>query len=40
MEARRMKPGRKWWLWSVAGLVVVGVGVGLLVAKNGRGDGS
>jgi RND family efflux transporter MFP subunit len=35
-----MKPGRKWWLWSVAGLVVVGVGVGLLVAKNGRGDGS
>ena len=25
MEARRMKPGRKWWLWSVAGLVVLTV---------------
>jgi RND family efflux transporter MFP subunit len=39
MEARTVKPRRRWWLWSLAGLVVVAVVVGLLLAKNGRGDG-
>ena len=41
MEARTVKPRRRWWLWSAAAAVVVAaiVVVGLLVAKNGRGDG-
>jgi RND family efflux transporter MFP subunit len=34
-----MRPRRRWWIWSAAALVVVAVGVGLLIAKNGRGDG-
>ena len=40
MEAS-VKPRRRWWIWSAASLIVVaGVVVGLLVAKNGRGDGA
>ena len=34
-----MKPRRGWLIWSAAALVVIAVGVGLLVARNGRGDG-
>jgi RND family efflux transporter MFP subunit len=39
MEARTVKPRRGWLIWSAAALVVIAVAVGLLVARNGRGDG-
>ncbi len=40
MEARTVRPRRRWWIWSAAALVVVAVVVGgLLMAKNGRSDG-
>lgn len=36
-----MRPRRRWWLWSLAGLVVIAVVAGgLLMAKNGRSDGN
>lgn len=36
-----VKPRRRLWIWSAASLIVVaGVTVGLLVAKNGRSDGA
>jgi len=40
MEARTVKPRRRWWLWSAAAVVVAGIVVaGLLIARNGNGDG-